>query len=282
MSVYVITGKLGSGKTLVCVGRIYEYLQRGCRVVTNLDIHMQYMADRPDSTAFVERLPDYPSSFDLHAIGSGNDTCDEEKNGLLVLDECGTWLNTRGWNGDKDRQGMLDWMLHSRKLGWDVLLIVQDLNIIDKQVRLALCEHLVTCRRMDRLPVPGLGFIAKLMGFKMRMPKIHLAIVRYGTEALSPIVDRWMYRGVRFYKAYDTKQVFNPEYPHGHHCTMPRREAPTPAPLSLKPKHPTVKRIMESNLTPEQKITLFKYYDQRGAFEYLSTLTDSLESGIVT
>lgn len=223
MSVYVITGKLGSGKTLVCVGRIYDYLQRGCRVATNLDINMEHLADKDDSSAFVERLPDYPSSEDLQAIGSGNLGYDESKNGLLVLDECGTWLNTRGWNGDKDRQSMLDWMLHARKLGWDVLLIVQDLQIIDKQIRLALCEHLVVCKRMDRLPVPGVSWLMSLMGFELRMPQVHLAIVRYGTERESPIVDRWFYRGTKFYSAYDTKQSFNPYYPHGLHCVLPKR-----------------------------------------------------------
>jgi hypothetical protein len=222
MSVYVITGKLGSGKTLICVGRIHDYLTRGRRVATNLDIDMRSLADNPLSTAFTERLPDYPTSESLDALGSGNDSADEEFNGLLVLDECGTWLNTRAWAGDKGRQPMLDWMLHSRKHGWDVLLIVQDLNIIDKQVRLALCEHLVVCRRLDRLPIPFLSAGFKLFGFNLKLPKVHLAIVRYGQERESPIVERWLYRGRRFYTAYDTKQIFNPGYSDALYCTLPR------------------------------------------------------------
>lgn len=224
MSVYIITGKLGSGKTLVCVGRIHDYLARGARVATNLDIHMEHMAEKRDSMAFVERLPDYPTAENLAALGSGNETYDEEKNGLLVLDECGTWLNTRAWAGDKGRQGMLDWMLHARKLGWDVLLIVQDLQIIDKQVRLALAEHLVVCKRGDRLAIP---FVSKIVsvatGSLLTFPKIHFATVRYGSEQLSPVVDRWWYTGKRFYQAYDTKQSFNPFYPHGTFCTLPKR-----------------------------------------------------------
>lgn len=233
MSVYVITGKLGSGKTLVCVGRIHDYLSRGRRVATNLDLNMNELADSPHSSAFVERLPDYPTSQSLDALGSGNDDPDEEFNGLLVLDECGTWLNSRGWAGDKDRQAMLDWMLHSRKHGWDVLLIVQDLNIIDKQVRLALCEHLVSCRRLDRLPVPFLGKIASIIGFKFTLPKVHYAVVRYGQERESPVVDRWIYKGRRFYKAYQTKQIFNPNYPHGTYCNMPRKYSGETVPTKL-------------------------------------------------
>lgn len=243
MSVYVITGKLGSGKTLVCVGRIYDYLAKGCRVATNLDIFMEHLAERSDSMAFVERLPDYPTADALAALGSGNDTYDEERNGLLVLDECGTWLNTRAWAGDKGRQPMLDWMLHARKHGWDVLLIVQDLQIVDKQVRLALTEHLVVCRRADRLAIPFVSKIISIVtGFRVTFPKVHFATVRYGAEQLSPVVDRWWYAGSRFYRAYDTKQVFNPAYEHGTYCTLPKRylvpqNSQKPATwLSLAPK----------------------------------------------
>jgi len=224
MSVYIITGKLGSGKTLVCVGRIHDYLSRGCRVATNLDIFMDHLAEKPDSMAFVERLPDYPTAESLSELGSGNTSYDEDQNGLLVLDECGTWLNTRAWAGDKGRQGMLDWMLHARKLGWDVLLIVQDLGIIDKQVRLALAEHLVVCKRADRLALPFVSKLVKMAtGVLLTFPKVHFATVRYGSEQQAPVVDRWWYTGKRFYKAYDTKQSFNPYYPHGTYCTMPKR-----------------------------------------------------------
>lgn len=224
MSVYIITGKLGSGKTLVCVGRIHDYLAKGSRVATNLDIFMEHMAEKRDSMAFVERLPDYPTAESLDALGSGNTSYDEDKNGLLVLDECGTWLNTRAWAGDKGRQPMLDWMLHARKLGWDVLLIVQDLQIIDKQIRLALAEHLVSCKRADRLAIPFVSKVIKLFtGYQLTFPKIHFATVRYGAERESPVVDRWWYAGKRFYAAYDTKQTFNPFYDHGTFCTLPKR-----------------------------------------------------------
>lgn len=43
------------------------------------------------------RLPDKPSLNDLLAIGVGNTSYDESRNGLLVLDECGTWFNSRSW-----------------------------------------------------------------------------------------------------------------------------------------------------------------------------------------
>ncbi|HGS4937265.1 TPA: zonular occludens toxin domain-containing protein, partial [Vibrio parahaemolyticus] len=38
-SVYFVTGKLGSGKTLTAVGKIREAFMRGVPVATNLDIN---------------------------------------------------------------------------------------------------------------------------------------------------------------------------------------------------------------------------------------------------
>ena len=44
MAVYVVTGKLGNGKTLITVGRIRDALAQGCRVATNLDLDLVAMA----------------------------------------------------------------------------------------------------------------------------------------------------------------------------------------------------------------------------------------------
>ncbi len=106
------------------------------------------------------------------------------------------------------RELTIDWFIHARKLGWDVILIVQDVAIIDKQIRDTLCEHLVICRRLDRLAVPVFGAVAKLFGLKLRPPQIHVGSVYCGDNVQALRVDRWWYRGTDLYGAYDTAQVF--------------------------------------------------------------------------
>lgn len=210
MSVYFITGKLGSGKTLVTVGKIQEYLQKDRKVATNLDLDITKLVKR-SSKATYYRLPDKPRIDDLNAIGRGSDDVNEDTYGLIVLDECGTWLNTRSWN-DKERTKFIDWMLHARKLGWDILFIIQDISMIDKQVRDALCEHLVVCRRLDRMKIPFISSIVKtLTGIRVTAPKIHTAKVFYGDTESSYVTDRWTYTGKALYDAYDTRQVFKPD-----------------------------------------------------------------------
>ncbi|MDD4972607.1 MAG: zonular occludens toxin domain-containing protein, partial [Paludibacter sp.] len=135
---------------------------------------------------------------------------DESKYGLLVLDELGTWFNSRNWR-DKGRLEVINWFLHARKLHWDIYLIVQNINSLDDQLVSALCEHLVVCKRTDRLSIPIIGPILKSLGFEKVLPKIHVAKVYYGQSTSSMAVDRWWYRGKDLYAAYNTDQIFDEE-----------------------------------------------------------------------
>ncbi len=81
MAVYVVTGKLGAGKTLVAVGKIQDKIVSGCKVATNLDlrIHKLPRVGIFAKTPNVVRIPDKPSLDDLLSIGKGNDSYDENK-----------------------------------------------------------------------------------------------------------------------------------------------------------------------------------------------------------
>ncbi len=210
MAVYFITGKLGSGKTLAAVGRIRDYLAEDRRVATNLDLHMAELCNNIRSRKSVIRVPDKPRVEDLEAIGQGCEGYDEGRFGALVLDELGTWFNSRNWR-DPERKGIIDWFLHARKKRWDVYFILQDINQVDSQARQALCEHLVICRRLDRIPIPGVNLLAKTLGLRALFPKIHVAAVHYGDSEQGLKVDRWWYRGQDLYQAYDTMQCFTPD-----------------------------------------------------------------------
>lgn len=243
MAFYIVTGKLGSGKSMAVVDRIRDYLRRGCRVATNLDLNVEHLLP-PGRKFDITRLPDKPTSRDFEFLGQGYDgDYDESKFGIIVLDECASWLNTRSWSADKDRQHLINWLLHSRKKYWDVYLLIQDVDALDKQVRDMFCEHLVVCSRLDRTPIPIFKFIPALLitlvifaftfGVKtvliwgspvlaffgwfasgIGLPRIHIAKVFYGDNIAAPMVDRWIYRGGDLMPAYDTRQRFyDPDSP---------------------------------------------------------------------
>lgn len=223
MAIYLISGKLGSGKTLASVGQIRDKLRAGCKVATNLDLRLENLLPgrfgKPGGKLPVQclRIPDKPTVADLEALGCGNETMNEEQNGIIVLDELASWLNSRTFN-DKARMPVIDWLLHSRKHGWDVFFICQHIEQIDKQVRTALVEYLVTCRRMDRVKIPFVGKLVQSLtaGYcKGNLPKVHLATVRYGCEKDAIVADRWIYQAKDLYAAYNTRQVFTDRYADG-------------------------------------------------------------------
>jgi len=233
MAIYVVTGKLGGGKTLACVDRINEALAAGCRVATNLDLelHLLPYVSKFSRDVSVLRVPDKPSAADIESIGYGiagavdeasaRRVYDEKRFGLLVLDECGTWLNSRDWS-EEGRRELVNVLLHIRKKLWHVYLIIQDISLLDKQARKALAEHVVYCRRLDRLNVPLLGFFyQRFTGRKLPLPQIHVAFVKYGDRPDSLTVERWFYRGGSLWAAYDTTQVFRADYPHGLFQVLP-------------------------------------------------------------
>lgn len=220
MPVYIVTGKLGNGKTLCSVGKIKEKIQAGCRIATNLDLNLVAMFGETTKAPRVIRVPDKPTVDDLNCIGIGNESYDESKNGALVLDECGTWFNSRNWQ-DKSRKAVNDWFLHARKLGWDVFLIIQDISILDSQAREALAEHTVFCKRLDNINIPVLGTLFKaITGLKLKMPRVHVARVVYGYSPSDMLSDRWTYRGNDLFACYDTKQLFLDDYPHGPYSML--------------------------------------------------------------
>lgn len=221
MAVYFITGGLGSGKGLAAIQKIREYATEGKQIAGNIDVFLEHLCTNENSKVTYTRIPDKPSKFDLDCLPSGNDTYDNDANGLLVLDECLTWLNTRNWN-DKNRMGVIDWLVHSRKHGWDVMLLVQDFEVIDKQLIGSLMDYHCNMSDLSKINVPVVGRIYKHFNTKgkpLKLPKIHTCNVMYKNLVKA---DRWTFRAKGLYNAYDTKQVFIDNYLNGSHSLLSR------------------------------------------------------------
>lgn len=298
MPTFAITGGLGSGKSLVSVGRIQEYLRRGRRVATNLNLNLEYLLPLR-ARCDVTRLQDFPDIRDLHCLGrghyvpdpnrEGHYSKDEKLNGLLVLDECAVFFNSRDW-ADKARVAVIAWLRHARKLGWDVIFIMQDVSSVDKQIRAGLLEHEGVCKRSDRMSIPFIGGLLRWvgLGFLSRPPRVHVCTIKYGLSQHALVVDRWIYRGVQVQGGYDTNQIFSdfsitensvgihsvlsPWYTHGRYLPPPflhRLKLAISGTPWRKPvvthKHPLVVRLMK--LPPDKRIYFFNRFEQTGSFE---------------
>lgn len=205
---WIIQGVRGEGKSLAAVGKIREYMLRGRPVATNLNLFLEKFL--PEDNAVISyRLPDHPRLADFQLLPPAYDPKykKEDMNGLLVLDELGTWLNARNWN-DKSRLEMLNWLFLSRKDHWDIILLAQDYEMIDAQVRTTLCDYLVQASRLDRQKIPYLAGAMKFFGLSGMMPRVHRYHVFYGMSQQTAPVETWSYTGHEFYSGYDTNQKF--------------------------------------------------------------------------
>lgn len=160
MAVKWVTGVLGAGKGLYCNYEMKKYYREGRRVVTNYPVDT-YLLDA-DSDNPVTVLPAHPRVEDFKSLGRGCPDDEKEKFGAIFLDEVGTWLNSRTF-ADKSRLGLIDWFIHSRHLGWDVFIMVQNEDMVDKQVAIATGEILVLCKRSDRMQGIFFKLIKKLL-----------------------------------------------------------------------------------------------------------------------
>ncbi|WP_283149405.1 zonular occludens toxin domain-containing protein [Silvimonas soli] len=221
MSIYVVTGTLGSGKSLMTVKQLAEYAREGRRIAGNFDIDLCHLTGNKRSKATYSRVPDLPTAADLDVIGNGNTSYDESKNGALILDELAVWMNARSFN-DPGRKELIRWFVHARKKGWDVFFLVQHVGMLDNQIREALCEFHAECFRLDKVSVPFVSPLYRMITGKrfLPLPKVHTARVTMGRSARPVSVDRWFCSGGSLYKAYDTKQIFDPDYPHGAHTLL--------------------------------------------------------------
>lgn len=214
---FAFTGKKGTGKSKNAVRICRDtYFAQGRAVATNLDIFLEPMFG-PYSRKTYVRVPDKPSAFDLLAAGHANpDSYDEEKNGALVLDEMATWLNTRTFS-DKGRADLLDFLAHARKFGWDCIYIMQNIVQVDKQMRESFVEFVVRHTRFDKVKIPFVGGILSALFGKRAgyFPKFHTAITRIGVNPQDLKTDSAMFAGKEIEACYDTRQVFQADYPHG-------------------------------------------------------------------
>lgn len=217
----LLSGKRGAGKSITACRLMADYVRQGRPVATNMDIKLDAMA-RPWSKLVCYRLPDHPTAHDFELLPLGNpNPVEESRNGLIVLDECGTFLNSRDWQA-KERKALISWLLHSRKYGWDLVLIAQHPRLVDAQIRDALCDVHASTKRADKFNIPVLGAASKfLFGKPVKMPAAHVVTFRYGFLPNAPVMQVLWFTGAEYRSMYDSLQRISSEGQQGVSSYLP-------------------------------------------------------------
>jgi len=159
-TITLVTAPPGGGKSYYAIRRVVDALMEGKPVAGNVELDQDWVRKiarrnwvlwlRPfkrrefirhaaDRYHFTEDLDEL---FRLRLDGKG------ESRGRMVLDEAHNWMNARSWSAE-DRKAIVQFFSQHRKLGWDVDLIAQHAEMIDKQVR-NLCEYVVYLRNLKK------------------------------------------------------------------------------------------------------------------------------------
>jgi hypothetical protein len=121
---------------------------------------------------------------------------------ILVLDECQELFNPRSWNR-KDRLAWCSFFREHRKYGFEVYLISQDDNVVDKQIRSILqYEYMHRC-------VNNYKLFGRFLGFMMG-GKLFICIKKmYGVKSKDAKVKTTFFTGQwKYYNFYDSYATF--------------------------------------------------------------------------
>lgn len=159
------SGTPGSGKSYDTVKKILDNLKLGRTIYTNVDglddpncrEHIKLYTGLDDyqlASCLIFLPPDKVVRFwETETDNEGTEferqrlIC--EKGSLIVLDEVHKYFNCRDWQTDKNKK-FADWASTHRHDFYDVILITQDLEKVDKQIR-SLVEWTYVYRKINFL-----------------------------------------------------------------------------------------------------------------------------------
>lgn len=198
MTITLRTAPPGGGKSYTAVRSVVEAILDGKCVAGNVELvedwpeiiarhYWPFWMRRLRRRRFLERArdryhftEDLGELFRLRLEGRG------EGRGLMVLDEAHNWMNARSWSAS-DRKEIVRFFSQHRKLGWDVELIAQDADMIDKQVR-ALAEYIAYGRNLKK---------AKWGGVRIFPVNLFLVVVCWHASQ-RVVVERKVFRLVKW------------------------------------------------------------------------------------
>lgn len=156
--VWGITGNLGGGKTLSAVCLALYALEHGYYIVTNVTLDLDALSLQLGG--YVRNLYYHFSfedpDFDPFKLPTGSPRgTPNGKRVLVIMDECAEWVD-QYTKTDRDPRikKFLSWIRHSSKRSQDVILIVQRLEYLNKNIRLLISKWVVVDDlKTYRLPV---------------------------------------------------------------------------------------------------------------------------------
>lgn len=195
MSVNIYSGNPGSGKTQHLAKTCIKYLNQGRGVIANNspsdEIIDKFKKRSMIGRLFRSRVPEFifknykdmtvnflvNYAFKNHKKGIENQT-------LIAIDEAQVIFNARDYDR-VDRQEWVNFFMEHRKIGYEVILVSQNIRLIDKQIRGIIEEeykHKEVNKFLWFLPVKSFAVVKYSHSFRQRMGIEFFMFSRYAAD----------------------------------------------------------------------------------------------------
>lgn len=199
MTVYLYTGTPGSGKSLHMAQQIYWHVRMHRPVIANFGINEDLFKDTRSFTE-VDNADLTPKSLVEYAAQVFESQPFREGTIKLYIDEAQVIFGNRDWRA-ADRAEWIRFFTQHRKFGFDVYIVAQNHEMIDKQIR-SLVEYEVQHRKLNNS-----GFVGRLASlFLLGHPAVCAVTRWYGMRMR--LSSQWMLGTKKYYSLYDTRKIF--------------------------------------------------------------------------
>lgn len=201
---YFFSGTPGSGKSLHAAQMVDAWYKKNRNIIANFPVNENFWKKkrkgqiiyRENDELSVEYLIDFADKY--HERDKNGQV--EPRQTLLIIDECQTMFNSRSWN-QKGRQLWIIFFTQHRKYGYEVILISQAKEFVDKQIR-ACFEHNYVHRDVRNFKVFG-RFLSLFFGG-------HLFICVDTWMTNNKKDSAWILFGMsKYYTLYDSYRIFD-------------------------------------------------------------------------
>lgn len=134
--IHVVSGKLGSGKSLHCVRVMRDHLAGGGCVRTNIHLNAPEIARQVSRRLSPAQFGQLSATDDPKQIPTGDRRGHGSRRTIVLLDECLNWFQSSAASAKDERKNTWgEWLRQSDKLGQDVWFVAQNFERAAKWIR---------------------------------------------------------------------------------------------------------------------------------------------------
>lgn len=201
--IYLYTGNPGSGKSMHMAMNIYWQLRNAKPVIANFEIDTD-KTGHEEMYKYLDNNELTPAYLMKYASQYFKEHKFKEGAIKLYIDECQILYNSRSWRDtpENKRSEWIKFFTQHRKFGYDVFLVCQFHEMIDKQIR-TLVEYEVSHRKVNNV-----GLFGKFVTLLTFGHSVFVGVTKWYGQKMR-LSAEWFIGRKKYYEIYNTLKMFD-------------------------------------------------------------------------